>query len=506
MACAALLTTSCDMDTIEPGVLGEDQAIDNVTNAKYFRNYLYSSLRGLSTGSPVYGVELQMDQFIGIATNGNRGGEYSNGVINSSNSGISSMYTGCYSRISEAHYFIEKVQALIDGGALTDTEKVEAERYLAEAYFVRAYCYAFLLDHYTDPSVIATKGDEPAKGLQIVTIYDPTGDTSKYPGRSTLNESVAQIKSDLDKAYKGLKAYEDAGNLENCVAGAPYLSSYAAEALEARVALITGDYETAIAKAQAVIANNNYSLASGRNYIDMWADTNVDELIFAPFVNQNESGTIASTCQGWNYWWAGDPYQVDYIPTEETLFEYYDDNDIRIAAFFEERKINTTDGATGAYVFVKYPGVASLSSGTNMYLNAPKPFRLSEQYLILAEAAAELNQDQVANAALKAIRTARIPGYTYTSYTGSELIDQVRTERSMELLGEGFRMSDLRRWKVAWNRNTTYDNMNPLVTPSLAPVGLAVAYSATDYRYVWPIPASEMEINPQLAGQQNPNY
>lgn len=504
LACVALLSTSCDMDTVAPGVLPDDTAIDNITNAKYFRNFLYSTLRGMNTGSAVYGVELQMDQFIGLNSNGNRGGEWSNGNMTSASSGPQAMYQGMYTRIAQTNFFIEETEKLVNGGSLTEAETADAHRYLAEAYFVRGYCYFFLLDHYCgiyDESI----GDEPGKGLQLVTKYDPTGDTSKYPGRSTMNEAIAQINDDLTRAYDGLKAYEEAGNLENCTAGAPYLSSYTVDALRARMALVIGDYPTAIEKAKNVIANANYKLASGRAYVNMWSDTNTDELIFAPFVDVNESRSISSICQGWNYWWAGDPCQTDYIPREETLFAY-GDNDIRISAFFKINNCNIEGGTAQAYIFNKWPGVAALSTGTNMYLNAPKPFRISEQYLILAEAAAETHQDDIANNALKTIRAARIGNYVHTDLAAADLIQAVRDERSLELIGEGFRMSDLKRWKVAWNRQSTYDDLNPAITPSLSVVGLKVSYSSDDYRYVWPIPAPEMEINPQLKGQQNPNY
>ena len=33
-----------------------------------------------------------------------------------------------------------------------------------------------------------------------------------------------------------------------------------------------------------------------------------------------------------------------------------------------------------------------------------------------------------------------------------------------------------------------------------------LTYTADDYRFVWPIPTREMQVNPQLNGQQNPGY
>lgn len=140
-----------------------------------------------------------------------------------------------------------------------------------------------------------------------------------------------------------------------------------------------------------------------------------------------------------------------------------------------------------------------------MYKNKPKPFRLSEQYLILAEAAVESNQATIANNALTALRQKRISGYQPVNYTDSQLRQQIRDERSKELIGEGFRMSDLRRWNLGFTRDGNY-TYNPDVKNIMVYAGLQVSYNPGDYRYVWPIPADEMEINPQLAGQQNPGY
>ncbi len=66
-------------------------------------------------------------------------------------------------------------------------------------------------------------------------------------------------------------------------------------------------------------------------------------------------------------------------------------------------------------------------------------------------------------------------------------------------------MSDLRRWGLGFERNSTYTNI-PGIDDILVQAGLNVTYQPNDYRYTWPIPASEMQVNPQLTGQQNPGY
>ena len=508
MAVSAMLT-SCNMDTPAPGVLDDATAIDGVKSAQYFRNNIYNGFRAMSTGVYVAGTELAMDQFVGMSTNGNRGGLFANGdQINASNPDIASIYGACYSRIADTNYFIEKANALLDGGSLNQQESLEVKRYIGEARFARAYYYFYLFDHYCQ-TYDKAKGNQEGLGLQLQLVYNPTGDTSKYPGRSSMNASLKVINDDLDAAYKALKAYEDAGNTANCVAGAAYLSSYAVEALRARVALAIGDYETAVTSAQAVIANTNYQLLAGQAYIDMWNDANVSELIFAPFVDASESAYISSNCGQWNYW-STDVNQCDYIPTSQVVWSFVDETgnvaDARFFAFLKRAPLNAQGGTAKTYVFNKYPGNDALITSSNLYKNTPKPFRLSEQYLILAEAAAMAGgKDDIANKAINDLVKNRHLNYTEVERVGEDLIQFIREERGKELIGEGFRMSDLRRWKVGFDRNQVYD-LDPTVAASRVLAGLKTAYAADDYRYVWPIPYDEMAITPALAGQQNPGY
>lgn len=502
----AALLTSCDMDTTQPGVLDDETALNDVENIRNSRNFIYSNLRSCTTGAWIYDSELQMDQFLGLTTNGNRGAQMANGQMNSSNSDVEDLYNGMYVRLANANYFLQHANAALEGGSLTDEEKAEVARYVGEVKFARAFYNFWLMDHFCQPYE-ASKGDTPALGICIKKEYNPSGDSSTYPGRSTLNETLAFINEDLTDAYNALKAYEDAGNVENCTAGAIYLSSYTVLALQARIALVCGNYDTAVEKSQAVIANTNYQLATGTGYVAMWQDKNVDELIFSPYVNASEAGAIGSTNVGWNYW-VSNTQQADYIPTFTTLASYYS-GDIRFSAFFKVQTINVQGGQSQAYIFLKYPGNDDLISSSNEYKNNPKPFRLSEQYLILAEAAMQATQPKtdVALNAIRAILSARF-GQDYSDFNmgGTELLEFIREERSRELLGEGFRMSDLRRWKVAWTRDADYDALNPTITASFLTADKNVKYSADDYRYTWPIPSAEMEVNPQLKGQQNPNY
>lgn len=497
------IMTSCDMDLKPEGVLDNTSAITTIDDCLYFRNGCYSTLRSLTCGSYIGNTEIQMDQFNGTTGNGSRGSYFANAQITSGYGDITSPYSGLYHAINNVLYFLENAEPMLAREDLTDNDRDALKRYIGEAKFARAFYYFWLMDHYCQ-AYTPEKGAQEGLGLSIVEKFNPTGDTSSYPGRSSMDDVLKLINDDLNDAYTALKAYEDLGHTENCKPNAPYISSYTVNAMQARVALATGDYSTAVTKAQAVIANANYQLAEGQAYVDMWINDEGSELIFVPAVPTNESDYIGSTCQTWNYWWA-ETSTSDYIPSQRTLNAYSED-DIRYEAFFTDNyKLTVEASSLYATVFTKYPGNDKLISGTNMYKNKPKPFRLSEQYLILAEAAVESNQATIANNALTALRQKRISGYQPVNYTDSQLRQQIRDERSKELIGEGFRMSDLRRWNLGFTRDGNY-TYNPDVKNIMVYAGLQVSYNPGDYRYVWPIPADEMEINPQLAGQQNPGY
>lgn len=499
-----LMFSSCDMNYDQPGTITDNQSLTNVEEAQAYRNQLYSSLRGLTSGAFVYYTELEMDQFIGVVGNGNRGMYFTTLTADASYSDLSAIFNSLYSSMKNINFFLDNAPAIKAAyDAEGDTESSLAmERYIAEAKFVRGYYYYYLFDHYCQ-AYSADKGDTPALGVQLVTTYDPTGITSKYPGRSTMNETIALINESLTDAFNGLVDFEKT-NKEFCKPNASYLSSYAVAALQARVALLTQDYATARDKANYVIGNTNYSLCEGDDYDAMWFEDYGNELIFVPFVNASESGSIDAISEGW-YYYSVFPTMVDYIPTASVISSYADE-DIRKMSFFDWNEFTCGDlGEFEFYYFAKFPGNNDLISGTNQYKNKPKPFRLSEQYLILAEAQNALGQDGLACTALNDLRRARIEGYTDINLTGNTLRDQIRAERAKELIGEGFRMSDLRRWNLGFSRDASYP-FNPEVEAVFIPSSASVRLDAGDYRFVWPIPYSELQINPQLAGQQNPGW
>lgn len=502
MLLGAVAFTSCDMDKAPYGSLDDQTGIESAQDVRQFRNQVYSSLRGVTSGSWLYDSDIQMDQFHGLISNGNNLGTLSNGIFTSTDDAIEGFWASCYSVIATSNALLAQCDKKIADPSFSDSDKAAFERYKGEAKFTRAYMYFWLADHFCQPYT-RIDPNAAATGMPLTTTYNPTGDVKLYPSRSTLAETFKLIDQDLSDAYTALKTFENSGNKEvaNMLkADAPYLSSYAVEALQARVALVKGDWETARTKALDVIGSGIYSLTTIDKYASMWTDDESTETIFRPIMSTKELGGSTGSP-----YVSADQTSALYIPTYETL-AMYDDTDVRLGAFFTMYSNLQIEGTSyESFIFNKFPGNSTLwTSSVNNIINMTKPFRLSEMYLIAAECSARLGSTDATQ--LNEFLRNRIDGYVSQNYSNTTvLLNRVLQERTKEFIGEGMRMSDLRRLGEGFKRYASHDE-NPALDNVIVATGRSLSYSADDYRYTWPIPKTEIDSNPQLKNQQNPGY
>ena len=108
--------------------------------------------------------------------------------------------------------------------------------------------------------------------------------------------------------------------------------------------------------------------------------------------------------------------------------------------------------------------------------------RYAEVLLNLAEALARqatgTTVDSRALALLNAVRNRADATVSWNPANKTELIDAILTERRIEFLGEGFRSLDIMRLGDSF--------------PAKASVS---SVASTSLSYVWPIPASELQLN-----------
>jgi starch-binding outer membrane protein, SusD/RagB family len=164
---------------------------------------------------------------------------------------------------------------------------------------------------------------------------------------------------------------------------------------------------------------------------------------------------------------------------------------------------NMSNTHTG-FVSRKYVDPADQASPFNSGINIIL-MRHADVLLMYAEAKAELNQaDATVTNALNQIRTrAKMPP---VNVAPQQLIPLIRNERAVELAFEGLRLADIRRWKIA--ENVMPGNVSGIDVRSGNQVvtlrGLWQRTFASPRDYLWPIPAPERDLNPNLT--QNPGY
>ena len=519
IAAVAGLVSSCDMDLAPEGMLDQDNGIQTVTDARSFRNNFYTATRAIGSSQFYTLAEMQADCFNGLTINGNRMGTLANGTVLSSDSDIETYWSALYSYINNCNFFLEKVEPLYQKAVDDNNEEdaIEYARYIAEAHFFRGYFYAIMFDRWC-PKYEASKANENL-GLPIVTEYAPSADRDKYKGRSTMAELIKFINDEIQLGYTGIKEYEEIDDA-NLKPMACYISSMAIAAMQARMALWISDYDTAITKADEVINSGIYTLSSTKSgnaatyFPNMWKSDTNDEIIFMPYESTQEQGNEIGGA-----WISQYANQADYIPTSTVITDLmYKYNallrrgDIRFTTYVEARSLAAPIGNFNTPCFVKFPGNPALATSAKPLVNKPKTFRLAELYLIKAEAAYNKTDYTTANAMLQTLWDNRYVGVKYEEITGGALLDEIIRQRTLELMGEGFRLSDLRRWNLGFTRSDNYASISMSgidknsISDIITEAGLEVVYTPGDHRYTWPIPSGEMDVNPQLKGQQNEGY
>jgi hypothetical protein len=139
-------------------------------------------------------------------------------------------------------------------------------------------------------------------------------------------------------------------------------------------------------------------------------------------------------------------------------------------------------GAPSIFV-TKYTNIATDRDDT-------KVLRLSDVYLMAAEATAGTD-DAAAVSYLNTVATRRDPAFPGYSSSGSQLLEDILTERRKELAFEGQRFHDLNRLK------------RPITRSANAPAAARNIPYPFDKR-VFPIPQAEMDANPNIV--QNGGY
>lgn len=312
-----------------------------------------------------------------------------------------------------------------------DLEGSQSERDFikAQAHALRAFAY-FSLAQFHAPTYVGNESS-PCVPLKLES-------SEQHESIATVGEVYNTIVSDLDNAISLFQ-----GSTESRPAKS-YIDLSVAQGLRARVALVMQDWNTAISNAAA--AREGYPLMDATAYTSGFRDVTNGEWIWGMDINAEQATIYAS------FFSHMDPIKFSYASLglqkqmPQYLFDTIPDTDVRkqVVVAPGDTIIAQTGDMVPTYSVIKFRAGSTWEADYVM-------MRSSEMYLIEAEAAAESEQDAVAQTALNAVLDARDPGSS-TSNTGQALIDEIRLQRRLELWGEGFGLLDIKRWKIPLDR------------------------------------------------------
>ncbi len=375
---------------------------------------------------------------------------YINSITSANGTNEGSIWGAIYNVIFNANAVIENIEK---SPAITAAGK---KQYAAEAKFIRAANYFYLVNLY---------GEVP---MPTTTDYRVNANLPKLP----VDQVYALIQEDLKFAEANLGAtYIGAQRLR--------ANKYAAAALLARVYLYKQDWANAEAMATEVIDG------AGKTVYDLEPDLTKTFLTSSKEVllQLQQPGSNLYTWDGYNFISTGIPqYQIT-----NALYQSFEEGDQRKVNWIKTNTI-TTAGVATAYNF---PFKYKLNSGTGTTRTESMVFlRLSEVYLIRAEARAQQTKLSLAIADLDVVRKRAINLVPFPATDPNTVKDALLTliahERYVELFTElGHRWMDLKRTGKADEVLKDKPNWRPEAK-------------------LYPIPKGDVDKNPFL--KQNPGY
>ncbi|WP_437920090.1 RagB/SusD family nutrient uptake outer membrane protein [Sphingobacterium sp. LRF_L2] len=488
-------------------------------------NALYEVNREFTNSIVIYGM---MDDFTDISYQ-----SWATGLTTGAFPANATFYSDSWGRFYKGIYRANTVLKYVPEIQMAEGTKA---RVLGEAKFFRGYFYFKLWDYF---------GGVP--------LYDQAMNVDEaYNERSSEQEVYEFIVNDLTDAYAALPesyAESDKGRA----------TKWAALAMRGKAHLWAKEYEKAAADFKLlmessdrqllsdfhslfrVAGNNNsevifdvqyiaeqgYGIATDRNYGNARGATTGSQRTRPTPKLVNAYEMIDGTAFDFNNFTNANgevfnPNSVTDWRDEASVRKLFEDRDPRMdmsivvpwstfvgkegVEFLYRFPVVTTDAqayvpvwTAGSYAWRKFVETGSVYVlQDNMPQNFPL-IRLADVMLMYAEAQNEALSapDQSVYSAVNAVR-ARAGMPDLTIGLGKDAMrEKIRHERMVELCGEGQRYSDIRRWKIAkdvvdgvWMTEFTGVNIRQRGFP--------------DHYYLWPIPQTEIDVNPKLT--QNPGW
>ena len=386
---------------------------------------------------------------------------------------VGTAFLGSY---ETAYKIINNANNIINyAGTLPDASEPQKNQLKAEALACRAFVHYQLLQMYGQTynfSPNATHNGIVYADKILVGGVD-------FPARKSVFECYNLIVQDLQNA---ILLFSNQQTLSGPTYS--YFNTRTTKAFLARVALQKRDWNLAIATANDVVASSGVALMSGSNYVSEWQKTNIapsETLIeFSAPNDPNTPNFITSTVAAF--------YKAPIAATENPgqyscsadLYLLFENTDIRKNNFLT---VNLQVKNSGGQ-FISKPFYFTKKFQDNA---GTMVMRISEMYLILAEAHAKQNNLPLALSNLNTIRQrANLTAITSTV----NILEEILLERRREMCFEGQFFFDLARFNKSIVRTDC--------------LGFQCNLTYPHPKMVLPIPSASIIINQNMI--QNESY
>jgi hypothetical protein len=364
-----------------------------------------------------------------------------------------------YTQVAEANSVINAIEM--------DTDDPTAKALLGQALALRAL-FTFNTARIYAHTYIGHEND--------LCIPLPNGNDFEGKPRSTVSDVYAQIRADIEAAIPLLEGFTRVTRQE--------LDQLVAYGIAARVYLEMGEWSLAASAANS--ARQGRVPMGETEWMQGFSDINLSEVMWGADIDAESSSVYASFFSHFANLSAGYAGILGvYKNIDARLWAEIPETDFRFKAFAGD----TGNSVLPPYANMKFKD-ATFFEGDYIYM------RVSEMYLIEAEALARNNLHADAQALLFEFVSTRDASYTQSTATGDDLVNEIYLQRRIELWGEGFAFYDMKRMKRPLERD--YEGTNH-------PAFGLFNHPAESDMFNFQLPEAEVNANDAISSaEQNP--
>lgn len=416
-------------------------------------------------------------------------------------------WVDCYRLINRTNIIIEGVtKAVADGIITTDQGNI----YLGEAMFMRAITHLELLFHFSFPykhTANASHFGVPYREKAYVTLDAIEEGTAQH--RNTVAECYSRILADLDFAEANLPAKSARSGNQKITRA----TKSAAIAYKTRVYQHMWDWTKVISEAQKLLAltgSDAYSLTADPNTPFVSNYSNTESIFSIENSSTNNPGVNAALPQMYK--------RRALVCMSPILWR-------NLSWLTDDKRRNSASGgiitnASGKIFTNKYKDDVNSTDAAPVIRYAEVLLNLAEAYCRNATPTGAPDADALTYLNMvrnRSLATPATQAFTAASFADNvNLLGAILIERRIEFAMEGRRWPDIHRLQFCpyypingipqkLANGDVAAALFTLGTPYPGPYGVAaVPYS--NYKFLWPIPQSELDINPTLKEEQNPGW